>query len=364
MKQAPKLFIFSLIATIIFLAAAELCSRLVYAVFYKEVAEKESLASRAEYYIPDPQLGWIANPRFNCGDGKKSDFDCTVNSEGCHDVDIPIEKDNRVRVFCLGDSITEVRGLDYRLSYPKILERKLNAGSQVQAKKWEVYNCGVGDYGIAQEYLFLSQRLVKYRPDIVVLGYYLNDLRGFVPVNRFYVNQGMLRGLYENSRLIFFINKIVLKYAIKAQYKRWEKYRFNWEPLYKERKWISDKKQAYRMIELAEDDWGLGWKDDKIKLAEKFLGDFAALGRKYNYKLIVVVFPVDMQVYADFQDPYLYKPQKMLEKFCLDNQIAFVDLVPYLKEHKDRDLFRDQCHYTQAGLELVAERLFAAVRGH
>jgi len=75
-----------------------------------------------------------------------------------------------------------------------------------------------------------------------------------------------------------------------------------------------------------------------------------------------LVFPVEMQVLANFQDQYLNVPQETLESFCKEKNITFINLLAFLSNYKNKELFMDQCHYTPGGLELVAERIKEAIK--
>lgn len=97
-----------------------------------------------------------------------------INSKGLRDAEHAYEKPaGRFRILVLGDSITFGWGVPADRSYPKVLETALNAGGK--GRRFEVLNAGVGNYGAAEELAFLEAEGWKYRPDLVILGYYVND---------------------------------------------------------------------------------------------------------------------------------------------------------------------------------------------
>lgn len=62
--------------------------------------------------------------------------------------------------------------MDQDRTFPKILERLLNAGG---GGKYEVIDGGVGNYNTRQEIAAYRLELSKYRPDKVIIAWYVND---------------------------------------------------------------------------------------------------------------------------------------------------------------------------------------------
>jgi len=96
-----------------------------------------------------------------------------INSDGLRDTEYPIDKDPLItRIVIIGDSI--VYGLDVSKeeTYSKQLEKKLN---QQRTGKYEVLNFGVPGYGTVQILERFKNKVIKYKPDIVVYGYWFND---------------------------------------------------------------------------------------------------------------------------------------------------------------------------------------------
>jgi lysophospholipase L1-like esterase len=79
--------------------------------------------------------------------------------------------DGRIRIMCLGDSITFGNAVNVEDSYPKILERKLKQFHP----NCEVISAAVCAWDTYEEADFLKQEGIKYQPDILILGFYIND---------------------------------------------------------------------------------------------------------------------------------------------------------------------------------------------
>ncbi len=97
-----------------------------------------------------------------------------TNSFGMRDTEpVPIEDDSVSRIVVLGDSFTFGFRVDGESSYPSVLERRLNEGAT--EKRVEVLNLGVSGYNTQDEAIVLEHKGLPWRPDLVILGYVLND---------------------------------------------------------------------------------------------------------------------------------------------------------------------------------------------
>ena len=99
----------------------------------------------------------------------------TTNSFGFRDREFSLDKPaNTKRILVLGDSFTFGMGLkDGKTAYPKVLERLLNQSSTQE--KYDVINAGKKGYNTSQELYLLKKDGLVLSPDMVLLGYYLND---------------------------------------------------------------------------------------------------------------------------------------------------------------------------------------------
>lgn len=79
-----------------------------------------------------------------------------------------------VRLAFLGDSFTFGEGVHYRDSYAEAAARLL-AEQHGGGLRFESYNFGVGGYNTRQSLYALRRWALQCQPDIVVLGYVLND---------------------------------------------------------------------------------------------------------------------------------------------------------------------------------------------
>ena len=101
-----------------------------------------------------------------------------VNSHGFRDREFTVEKEPDVyRIIALGDSITFGKSLAVEKTFPKQLEGMLNQ----KGNRVEVLNLGHGGYNTLQEVATLEHIGIKFKPNLVILGYCINDLWDISP---------------------------------------------------------------------------------------------------------------------------------------------------------------------------------------
>jgi lysophospholipase L1-like esterase len=102
--------------------------------------------------------------------------DVNINSRRLRDREFSTTKPEGVyRILLLGDSMTFGWGARLEDTYAKVLERMLNENPPGNHQQFEVINTGVGNYNTVQEVAYFKQYGLQYDPDMVILGYYIND---------------------------------------------------------------------------------------------------------------------------------------------------------------------------------------------
>jgi hypothetical protein len=82
------------------------------------------------------------------------------------------KKPNTFRILVLGDSVTFGHGSVH--AYPELLEARLK--SWRPEIDWQVWNAGVPGYNTSQELAHLIEVGGAYQPDLVIVGFFENDL--------------------------------------------------------------------------------------------------------------------------------------------------------------------------------------------
>lgn len=120
-----------------------------------------------------PYLGW--SPKKNSRTVMYDDTIVSFNSVGIRGLkEYRFEKPSDwKRIAVIGDSFTFGEEVNDSETYSALLEKKLT--------KTEVMNFGVHGYGIDQMLLRFEQKVLSYKPDIVVFAFVYDDInRGFV----------------------------------------------------------------------------------------------------------------------------------------------------------------------------------------
>ena len=101
-------------------------------------------------------------------------FFMKINSYGMRDYEYSLEKpENTFRIAILGDSFTFGFGEKMNETYPKLLETSLR--NKYSESNIEVLNFGGNGHNTFTEYLILTKKVVLFEPDLIILGYFLND---------------------------------------------------------------------------------------------------------------------------------------------------------------------------------------------
>jgi hypothetical protein len=113
-----------------------------------------------------------------------------TNSRGMrNERDFPYEKPaGAFRVLNLGDSHTFGTEARQGFTFAAVTERML-AGRKLRA---EGLNAGVSGFSTAEALAFLENEGVRYRPDVVVLGFYANDFEDNLKAGLFALEDGRL----------------------------------------------------------------------------------------------------------------------------------------------------------------------------
>ena len=91
-----------------------------------------------------------------------------------------VKKPGTFRILVLGDSVTFGHGSVYEHTYPYLLEQRLRAWKP--DVDWQVWNAAVPGYNTSQELGHLLEVGDRFQPDLVIVGFFENDLIGNEPV--------------------------------------------------------------------------------------------------------------------------------------------------------------------------------------
>ncbi|QDU85981.1 GDSL-like Lipase/Acylhydrolase [Planctomycetes bacterium Pla163] len=137
-------------------------------------------------------------------EGRFAGFQIRVNDDGLRGANVEREPDpKRLRIAVIGDSTTFGYGVFNTQTYSHVLQQALNA--RRTGWHYEVLNFGTSGYNTLDEALVLEEKVLAYEPDLVVVGYNLNDpdAERRQPLNRFFDPQTWWENTHLYQRLSF-----------------------------------------------------------------------------------------------------------------------------------------------------------------
>lgn len=159
---------------------------------YTDVSERELIFVYKSTHVKLTN-GWyqVWNKDHYLGDGVRFNHFRKINSEGLSDVECPLEKtNNEIRILGVGDSFTEGHGADADSTWLKFLERKMKLDT-TNSTNLRFLNAGVCGSDPFFEYVLLKDKLLKYKPDMVIFQFCENDITDVISrggMDRFALN--------------------------------------------------------------------------------------------------------------------------------------------------------------------------------
>jgi len=304
------------------------------------VAEwRAAAAQRAgqSWAVYDSELGYRPRPGF-----------ADLNSDGLRDDPIdPVKR--RFRILMLGDSVA-VYADSAQDTYVGRLEAQLATDRSLAPV--EVINAGVRGYTNYQELVYLQKYGIAFQPDLVGVGFVLNDLHRIL--HRFEVENGEIVGqeyafadeaigtvespLYRLARKSHLLvelrgrlgvfDRLIDLYASKG-------FAFDYRP-----------------------DFSNAWRDEPWSAVEQQLATMVELGAERGFRVFLVAFPFGEQLRPDHlarDRAYVTRPQQRLGEIAARLGIPCLDLFSALD--RERDLDPDQIHLTRHGRGVAADAI-------
>ncbi|GEM_PF-3444175 len=97
----------------------------------------------------------------------------SINSVGIRDDPIQPKENYDVRILMLGDSFTWGYGVEQNETFSEVVQQQLNH----EGVKADVLNAGVTSYSPTLQYLYLREKGIKLKPDVVVLNFDMSDVQ-------------------------------------------------------------------------------------------------------------------------------------------------------------------------------------------
>lgn len=309
---------------------------------------------------PGPFSLWDANPYVHHDDGRahrhrpefSGRWDGTwyaTNSLGMRGPELDLELTaEELRVACIGDSCTFGKGVVEGDTWPRQLEGLL-AAELGPERRVVCANLGVNGYSGATYRRIFADLGDEIRPDLVVVGYNLNDFPNAIrAVDEQVFRQRGLRKL--------------LSQGLRDRLGRLALYRFARQTYYHLKR-RSDWERAEQFARGAADQ---GLDSEVWQQQEQHLVAIRDQAAGYGARTVVFLFPYESQVYLDSYDT---TPIERLKEVGARNDIPVIDLAELFRsqarqEDPPRELFLrgDRYHPNPEGYGLVAARVLEELR--
>lgn len=274
-----------------------------------------------------------------------------INSVGIRDYhDHTLRKSKMFRIAAVGDSFTFGLGVKLKYTWPKQLEKILEKNHKTL--NYDVFNFGVMGYDLTQNIEVIKVKVLKFKPDLIVIGYCVNDVglfsREFTEINYFKGYQNFMKTgikfidiILEHSRFFQFIkNRIYLKKTNKS-FKKIEKPR---DAI------LAIKKGYHNYLEEL-----YSQPEVQKKLKEKF-GLLGEISKKNRIPILVVLFPE----LIDFEKNIFFEAKRIVKEFSETSGIFTLDLSFCFRNYKEDQLRLNKAnlHPNPFGYKLTSKCIF------
>jgi len=213
--QSRAVTLITLFWVVVFLVAAEILLRMTCA--YCTWTETNKGRFESPYAINENSWYFVRTEN-SIGSYHQPEFDYEVrtNSMGFRDIEHPLTKaSGEIRILAIGDSFTEGQGAPFEQTWLSVLGRNLNR--QDSTHRYTVMAAGVAGSDPFYEYRILTDKLLAYQPDTVMMVVNGSDVidvivRGgeerFLPNGRVKgveAPSGAVTWLYKNSHFARFV---------------------------------------------------------------------------------------------------------------------------------------------------------------
>jgi len=297
-----------------------------------------------------------------------------INSLGLRGDEISVPKrPHTIRIVAVGDSITFGYGIPVEDTYAKILERRLNESSS-GGTRYEVLNGGTLGGSLGDYLHFLNQKAEELQPDVILIGLCLNDVLVYSESGSISDTGAQWHG--GRLSLTRWFSQFLLRHS--------QLYLFCYARL----KSFLYSSGALDINEIRGSDFvALAPPSEYQKQAwESSLGmlsQIAVFCRNHGYRLIVVAFPMQMQLSATelqfYRENYRLRlsddilsgePQQRLRAYTQAAGVTLVDLLPVYRGYNPKDLYlhntmipSDPTHPSIKGNQIAADEVFRVLQG-
>jgi hypothetical protein len=239
-----------------------------------------------------------------------------INSDGFRDVEYSIEKPpNTIRIIALGDSFTFGWGVNLTDIYIKILEKRLNEINTTI--NFQVMNFGVPGYNTLEEIELLKKKGLKYKPDIIILGYTADDA-------------------FNNTKIK--TGEITIKASKIVEELFGNSSKFPKEVLY-----------SHFSYQLLGEDLTINFDKNLENIVLSPLKELAKYKKELNLNVVIV-----------FLTKVSYKEKEKIIELSKNNEFCVIDAYEEIRKHRFNSIKfpSPDNHYNERGHKLIADIIF------
>ena len=351
------------IGLIIFGILGEIITRIIYSKGIPEVLPA--------MFMNEKVTGYRLKPNFT-GAHTHRDFRViySMDSLGYRDYDHPLHKPaGTFRILVLGDSFTFGVGVPMEDTYPKVLEKMLNAHKS--SIRYEVINTGVPGYNTDQEYYYFVKEGISLEPDLVIVGFFgMNDVDGvefgwqnFSTQNGYLVKVPPLKLHIPEMKGFLLTHSTLARITYYNLSKLADAYHRHGKP-------------RELPMQIYHDNYTDSFAKALTK-TEQYLLDMKKMSVSHKAKFILLLIPFEMEVNKKnwvkylLEDTYsdkvynqnLLKPSRLFSQFGKDKDISTLDLVPIFRtDHPETCYFTWEPHWNRNGHLLAAKSIYSYLK--
>ena len=318
-----------------------------------DLALRPFIEPKTQLFVRDPELGWRLRPGAVAEWGHVR---IEVNARGLRGPEVDYARTgDALRILYLGDSVTIGFGIEQVSdTYPYLVAERLEPRLGVRV---ETVNSAVEGWSPWQQLAYLRREGLRYQPDLVLVGFVLNDVTEKLSLARFGgSDEGFQLARSARSRLDFWLSHSAIASVAREGIAR---FRFG-----------EDVFIGAKRYEAAEVRWlAAHARDPRLRQAWRItlanLGGIFDLAEENGVRAALLVFPYAFQL----EDPARTgEPQAMLREFAVARGIPHLDLLPALlaaaRAAPDADgrpdvhaLYLDPGHLSPPGLRAAADAI-------
>ena len=270
-----------------------------------------------------------------------------INEFGHHDDSFPLaKKKNELRILNLGDSITMGHGVTKDETYSKYLEIILKDSLNYQTI--QAINTGVQGYSTFQELEVIKRSLI-FNPDVVTIGFCLNDVTEPFVVNKELGGIGLDYHKVTqapNKFLSFFLNETGFGRLVQEiRIRKLDAKQIKIAELYDVKKMLREQCDSTYQAQ-----WNFTLKE---------LNKIYSVCKMKDIPVILLIFPFTFQI----NNSDIQWAQELLIQDAIKNQVTYINFLKIFEDEIDSDTtkitnyFLDEDHFTPLGHKIVAEEI-------